>query len=51
MATTAIARRPIGVTVLAIFSGFVAVLSGFHMLQALGIFPYVFGPVSVRRLQ
>jgi hypothetical protein len=39
--------RPFGVTVLAILAGLVAVLSGVHALQALGIFPYVIGPFRV----
>lgn len=40
--------RPFGVTVLAILAGIAAILSIFHFLQALGILPYVLGPVSVR---
>jgi hypothetical protein len=39
--------RPFGVTVLAILAGALAVLSGIHALQALGIFPYVIGPFKV----
>ena len=39
--------RPFGVTVLAILAGLAAVMAGVHALQALGIFPYVFGPFSV----
>ena len=47
-ATTASRTRPIGVTILAILTGVAAVLSAVHLLQALGIFPYVIGPVSIR---
>ena len=39
--------RPFGVTVLAILAGAIAVLSGIHALQALGLFPYVIGPFTV----
>ena len=39
--------RPFGVTVLAILAGILAVLSGVHALQALGLFPYMIGPFSV----
>jgi hypothetical protein len=41
-------RRPIGVTILAVLAGIVAVLAGLHFLQAVGVLPYVVGPVSVR---
>ena len=41
-------RRPIGVTILAVLAGSVAVLAGLHFLQAVGVLPYVVGPVSVR---
>ena len=40
--------RPIGVTILAILAGLAAALSAVHLLQALGIFPYVIGPVRFR---
>jgi hypothetical protein len=40
--------RPIGVTILAVLAGIVAVLCGVHLLQSLAIFPYIFGPISVR---
>jgi len=40
--------RPFPVTVLAILAGIAAVLSAVHLLQALGIFPYVIGAVSIR---
>ena len=43
-----IRRRPIGVTILAVLAGSVAVLAGLHFLQAVGVLPYVVGPVSVR---
>ena len=41
-------RRPIGVTILAVLAGSVAVLTGLHLLQAVGVLPYVVGPVSIR---
>jgi hypothetical protein len=41
-------QRPFAVTVLAILAGIAAVLAVFHLLQALGILPYVLGPVSIR---
>jgi hypothetical protein len=41
-------KRPFTVTVLAVLAGIAAVLAFLHFLQALGILPYVFGPVSVR---
>ena len=41
-------RRPIGVTILAVLAGIVAVLAGLHFLQAAGVLPYVVGPVSIR---
>ena len=40
-------KRPFGVTLLAILAGLLAVLSGVHALQSLGIFPYMIGPFSV----
>ena len=39
--------RPFGVTVLAVLAGIAAVLAAVHALQALGIFPFMIGPVSV----
>lgn len=39
--------RPIGVTVLALLAGLVAILAGIHALQALGILPYAIGPFEV----
>ena len=41
-------RRPIGVTILAVLAGSNAVLAVLHLLQAIGILPYVVGPVSIR---
>ena len=41
-------RRPIGVTLLAVLAGINAVLAVLHLLQAVGVLPYVVGPVSVR---
>lgn len=40
-------KRPFGVTVLAILAGLLAVLSGVHALQALGILPYFIGEFKV----
>jgi hypothetical protein len=40
-------KRPFGATILAILAGVLAVLAGIHTLQALGIFPYVIGPVKM----
>ena len=47
-AATAPRTRPIGVTILTVLAGIAAVLSGVHLLQSLGIFPYFIGPFSVR---
>jgi hypothetical protein len=41
-------KRPFGVTVLAVLAGIAAVLAGYHTLQALGILPYVIGPIEFR---
>ena len=41
-------KRPIGVTILAILTGVAAALAGYHLLQSLGILPYVIGPYSVQ---
>ena len=41
-------RRPIGVTILAVLAGSNAVLALLHLLQAVGVLPYVVGPASVR---
>jgi hypothetical protein len=40
-------KRPFGVTVLAILAGALAVLSGVHALQSLGLFPFMIGPFSI----
>ncbi len=40
--------RPIGVTILAILAGVLAVLAGIHTLQSLGILPFMIGPFAVR---
>jgi hypothetical protein len=40
-------KRPFGVTLLAILAGLLAILSGVHALQALGLFPYMLGPFTV----
>jgi hypothetical protein len=47
MAQAAPKKRPFGATILAILAGILAVLAGIHTLQALGIFPYVIGPVKL----
>jgi hypothetical protein len=47
-AATAPRTRPIGVTILAVLAGIAAVLAAVHLLQSLGIFPYVIGPFSIR---
>lgn len=47
-AATAPQTRPIGVTILSILAGIAAVLAGVHLLQSLGIFPYIIGPLSIR---
>jgi hypothetical protein len=41
-------HRPFGATVLAILAGIAAILAGVHLLQSMGILPYVIGPVSFR---
>jgi hypothetical protein len=41
-------RRPFPVTLLAIFAGIAAVLAVVHLLQALGIIPYMIGEVAIR---
>jgi hypothetical protein len=41
-------KRPFGVTLLAIFAGIAGVLAAIHALQALGIFPYLIGPFTVK---
>jgi hypothetical protein len=41
-------QRPVGVTILAILAGVVAVLAAIHTLQFLGILPFFIGPVAFR---
>jgi hypothetical protein len=41
-------RLPIGVVVLAVLVAFALVTSLFHLLQALGLVPYLVGPIVVR---
>jgi hypothetical protein len=41
-------KRPIGVTVLAVLAGIAAFLAGVHILQSLGILPFLIGPFSIR---
>src|SRR5215469_14819687 len=41
-------QRPIGVTILAVLAGVLAVLAAIHTLQFLGIIPFVIGAVPVR---
>ncbi len=40
-------KRPFGVTVLAILAGIAGVLAAIHALQALGIVPYIIGPLQL----
>jgi hypothetical protein len=40
--------RPIGVTILAVLAGILALLAAVHTLQALAIFPYFVGPFAIR---
>ena len=41
-------NRPFGVTVLAILAGIAAVLAAIHFLQAIGLLPYMIGPIAIR---
>lgn len=41
-------QRPISVTILAVLAAVAALLSAFHLLQAVGILPYVIGPLKFR---
>ncbi len=41
-------KRPFPVTLLAILAGLAALFAGVHLLQALGILPYVIGPIKMR---
>jgi hypothetical protein len=45
--SAATSKRPIGVTVLAILAGVLAVLAGVHTLQSLGILPFFIGEFSL----
>lgn len=47
MSASTTKHRPFGATLLAILAGIAAVLAAIHMLQSLGIFPYVIGPFTV----
>ncbi len=48
MESQIIKQRPVGVTILAILAGVVAVLAAIHTLQFLGILPFFIGSVSFR---
>jgi hypothetical protein len=41
-------KRPIGVTILAILAGVLAVIAGVRTLQFLGLLPFFFGPMPFR---
>ena len=41
-------KRPLGVTILAALASVALVLSIVHLLQAIGILPYVIGQISIR---
>jgi len=41
-------NRPIGVTVLAALASVALILSIVHLLQAIGLIPYVLGPIAIR---
>ncbi len=41
-------QRPFGATVLAILAGIAAVLAVIHFLQAIGLVPYMLGPIAIR---
>jgi hypothetical protein len=41
-------QRPMGVTILVVLAGVVAVLAAIHALQFLGIVPFFIGPVVLR---
>jgi hypothetical protein len=41
-------KRPIGVTILAILAGVLAVIAGVRTLQFLGLLPFFFGPIPFR---
>ncbi len=48
MSASTTKHRPFGATLLAILAGIAAVLAAFHLLQSLGILPYVIGPFTVQ---
>jgi hypothetical protein len=48
MSTAPVRHRPFVVTLLAIGAGILAVLAAVHLLQALGILPYVIGRFEIR---
>ena len=41
-------KRPLGATILAVLAGVALLLAIVHLLQALGIVPYIVGPVAIR---
>ena len=41
-------KRPFGATLLAILAGIAAVLAVIHFLQAIGLIPYMIGPIAIR---
>src|SRR5512139_1476722 len=45
--SAATSKRPIGVTVLAILAGVLAVLAGIHTLQSLGLLPFFIGKFTL----
>jgi hypothetical protein len=45
---TQVQKRPLGVTILAVLAGVALVLSVVHLLQALGILPYVLAAGNVK---
>lgn len=47
MSASTTKHRPFGATVLAILAGIAAVLAAFHLLQSLGILPFIIGPFTV----
>lgn len=47
MSASTTKHRPFGATLLAILAGIAAVLAGVHLLQSLGILPFIIGPFTV----
>lgn len=41
-------KRPLGATILAVLAGVALLLAIVHLLQALGIVPYIVGPIAIR---